>query len=126
MTKLDIGDRGVSYLRTAVPVIWGSIIATVLRLVSPHLPTDVGTALAGWLGSELALTLVTAIVIAAWYWVWRRLEPRIPDWLIRLALGSARPPVYALPGAEHIELTRDEQSLIRDLRLTKGRDEHTG
>lgn len=94
-----LSDRAVSYLRTIVPVLWGSIVATILRVVSPHLPGDVGQALADFLASELALSLVTAAVIAGWYWVWRRLERRIPDWLVRLVLGSARTPGYSLPAA---------------------------
>lgn len=98
-----LSDLAVSRLRTIVPILWGSLVATLLRLVSPHLPGDVGQALVDWLGSELALTAVTAAVIAAWYWVWRRLEPRIPDWLARLALGSARAPGYALTEAPVID-----------------------
>ena len=94
-----LSDRAVSYLRTIVPVLWGSIVATILRVISPHLPGDVGQALADFLASELALSLVTAAGIAGWYWVWRRLERRIPDWLVRLVLGSARTPGYALPAA---------------------------
>lgn len=94
-----LSDRAVSYLRTIVPVLWGSIVATILRVISPHLPGDVGQALADLLASELALSLVTAAGIAGWYWVWRRLERRIPDWLVRLVLGSARTPGYTLPGA---------------------------
>ena len=94
-----LSDRAVSYLRTIVPVLWGSLVATLLRVNSPHLPGDVGQALADFLASELALSLVTAAGIAGWYWVWRRLERRIPDWLVRLVLGSARTPGYSLPTA---------------------------
>ena len=94
-----LSDRAVSYLRTIVPVLSGSIVATILRVISPHLPGDVGQALADLLASELALSLVTAAGIAGWYWVWRRLERRIPDWLVRLVLGSARTPGYSLPAA---------------------------
>ena len=94
-----LSDRAVYYLRTIVPVLWGSIVATILRVISPHLPGDVGQALADFLESELALSLVTAAGIAGWYWVWRRLERRIPDWLVRLVLGSARTPGYTLPAA---------------------------
>ena len=97
--RTALSDRAVSYLRTIVPVLWGSIVATILRAISPHLPGDVGQALADFLASELALSLVTAAGIAGWYWVWRRLERRIPDWLVRLVLGSARTPGYSLPDA---------------------------
>ena len=97
--RTALSDRAVSYLRTIVPVLWGSLVATILRVISPHLPGDVGQALADLLASELALSVATASTIAAWYWIWRRLERRIPDWLVRLALGSARTPGYTLPAA---------------------------
>lgn len=118
-----LSDLAVSRLRTYVPVLWGSLAATLLRLVSPHLPGDVGQALADWLGSELALTAATAAAIAAWYWLWRRLEPRIPDWLTRLVLGSARAPGYALTEAPVVDgvhvvttLTEAERADLESLR----------
>jgi hypothetical protein len=93
-TTHPLSDRAVSWLRTTVPVLWGTIVAAILRNASPHLPGDLGTALADWLGSETTLALVTAAAIAAWYALWRWAEPRIPDWLTRLVLGSARAPIY--------------------------------
>ncbi|QIK82978.1 hypothetical protein [Sanguibacter sp. HDW7] len=102
-TDLDertvLSDRTVALLRTAVPGLWAALVTTLLRIISPHLPGDVGTALAALLRSELALTLVVALVLALWYWLWRRIEHLVPDWLVRLALGSARTPGYALPAA---------------------------
>lgn len=91
----DLSDRAVSYLRTVVPVAWGSLVALLLQLASAHLPADVVTALADWLGGPAAVALVTTVAIAAWYWAWRHLEPRVPDWLVRLVLGSAAQPTYA-------------------------------
>lgn len=125
-----LSDRAVSYLRTIVPTIWGALVVTVLRVLGPHLPGDVGTALADVLSSELVLTLVVTVAIAAWYWLWRRLERHVPDWLVRLVLGSARTPGYALtpasqtPDGAHIvtTLTRDEAAMINDIRAIEGRD----
>ena len=94
-TTSPISDRAVSWLRTVVPVLWGSVVAAILRAITPHLPGDLGTALADWLSSETTLALVTAAAIAAWYALWRWAEPRIPDWLTRLVLGSAQTPTYA-------------------------------
>lgn len=102
-TDLDertaLSDRAVSYLRTIIPGLWAALVTTILRVLSPHLPGDVGTALADLLRSELALTLVVVLVLALWYWLWRKVEPLVPDWLVRLVLGSARTPVYGLQAA---------------------------
>ncbi|KUM34917.1 hypothetical protein AR689_12540 [Arthrobacter sp. EpRS71] len=40
------------------------------------------------------LAIIAAVLIAAWYVFWRWLEPRIPDWLTRAFLGSAKTPEY--------------------------------
>lgn len=93
-TTSPISDRAVSWLRTVVPVLWGSAVAAILRATTPHLPGDLGAALADWLGAETTLALVTAAAIAAWYALWRWAEPRIPDWLTRVVLGSALAPTY--------------------------------
>lgn len=102
-TDLDertaLSDRAVALLRTAVPGLWAALVTTLLRITSPHLPGEVGTALADLLRSELAVTFVVVLVLALWYWLWRRVEPLVPDWLVRLVLGSARTPGYALPAA---------------------------
>ncbi|KZM36074.1 hypothetical protein [Oerskovia enterophila] len=84
-----ISDRAVSCLRTVVPVLWGSAVAWLLTVAV--LPTEVTDLLT----SDLALTAVTALGVGVWYIAWRWAEPHIPDWLTRLALGSARPPSYA-------------------------------
>jgi len=95
MTPSTLSDRAVSYLRTAVPVLWGSLVGLVLGWVAPHLPGDLGQLLADFLGGEAALTFVVALAIAGWYALWRRVEKRIPDWLTRIVLGSAAAPSYS-------------------------------
>lgn len=101
----DLSDRAVSLIRTRVPILWGSLIAALITWVSPHLPVDLVTWAGAWLGSETTVALVGAAAIYAWYWAWRRLEPRIPVWLIRLVLGSAQAPIY---GVNVVELTDAE------------------
>lgn len=93
-----ISDRVVSWLRTVVPVLWGTVVTAILRTTTPHLPGDLGAALASWLGSEPTLALVTATVIGAWYALWRWAEPRLPDWVTRVVLGSAQTPIYVHDG----------------------------
>lgn len=95
-----LSDRAVALLRTAVPTAWGALIGLLVQLLSPRLPVDVVQGLERFLSTEAAIAFVTGLAIVAWYWVWRRLEPHVPDWLARLALGSARTPAYALPSAD--------------------------
>lgn len=90
-----LSDRAVSYLRTAVPIAWGTLVTYLLGWLAPHLPGELGPLLVDALGGEAAVTLVVALAIAAWYAVWRVLEPRIPAWLARVVLGSSSTPVYA-------------------------------
>ena len=44
--------------------------------------------------ATIALPILAAVISAAWYAFWRWLEPRLPDWLTRAVLGSARTPTY--------------------------------
>ena len=77
-------------LRTVVPALWGAVIAWligVLPILSP-LEND----LRGL--TDVALPVITAVIIGAWYALWRWLEPRLPDWLTRAVLGSAKTPFY--------------------------------
>jgi hypothetical protein len=82
-----------SILRTVVPALWGSFIGwllTLLPLLEPHRAELLAY-------GELAVPLVTALLIGLWYAFWRWLEPKLPDWLTRILLGSAKVPVYVAP-----------------------------
>lgn len=85
----------VAYLRTAVPVWWGSLLA----LLAAQIPA-VGALLAfvdeqagsGW--RQIAEMVATAAVIFGYYWVARQVGRRWPaaeKWLV----GSSSRPVYA-------------------------------
>jgi hypothetical protein len=84
-----MSDQVASYLRTAVPVAWGWLL-TQLVLVLPSTPGYVVDALS----TPQAITAVTAAVTLLWYVAWRRVEPHVPDWLSRIAMGSAKMPTY--------------------------------
>jgi hypothetical protein len=79
-----------SILRTTVPALWGSFIAWLIGLLPILAPLE--TDLAGL--ADIALPVITAVIIGAWYARGRWLEPRLPDWLTRAVLGSAKTPVY--------------------------------
>jgi hypothetical protein len=79
-----------SILRTVVPALWGSFIAWLIGLLPILAPLEAD--LNGL--AEIALPIITAVIIGAWYAFWRWLEPRLPDWLTRAVLGSAKTPRY--------------------------------
>jgi hypothetical protein len=91
----SLGDYGASLLRTAVPAAWGTVVAALVAWLAPRVPGNVGDALTTLLQSEVVLGLLVTVAIAVWYALARWLEPRLPDWLTRLVLGSAAAPTYA-------------------------------
>jgi 4-amino-4-deoxy-L-arabinose transferase-like glycosyltransferase len=81
-----MSDRLTAWVRTVVPALWATLVAW---LVSLGLPPAVTGAAAG-----LVDVLVVPGALASVYALLRWLEPRTPDWLTRVLLGSARPPIY--------------------------------
>ncbi|MDI2019611.1 hypothetical protein [Paenarthrobacter nicotinovorans] len=79
-----------SILRTIVPALWGSFIGWLLALV-PILEPLRGELLSY---ADVLLPIISAVLIGAWYAFWRWLEPRLPDWLTRIVLGSSKAPEY--------------------------------
>jgi hypothetical protein len=77
-------------LRTIVPALWGSLIAWLIGVLPILAPMEAD--LKGL--ADILLPIITAVIIGAWYAFWRWLEPRLPDWLTRAVLGSAKTPVY--------------------------------
>lgn len=77
-------------LRTIVPALWGSLIAWLIGALPILAPLE-----SDLLGlANVLLPIITAVIIGAWYAFWRWLEPRLPDWLTRAVLGSAKTPNY--------------------------------
>ena len=95
-----MSDLVASWLRTVVPGLYAAVLGPVLAWAAAHVP---------WVldllellnidptSAEFTAGVVLA-VLAAWYALWRRLEPHIPDWLTRLVLGSAASPLYVRTG----------------------------
>ena len=79
-----------SILRTLVPALWGSLIAWLIGVLPILAPLEAD--LNGL--ADIILPVLTAVIIGAWYAFWRWLEPRLPDWLTRAVLGSAKTPTY--------------------------------
>jgi len=98
----SLSDRSVSYLRTLIPIVWGSVV-TWLASTAPSV-TDFLENLNINLTSETTVGIVTAAAIALWYVVWRAIEPKIPNWLTALVLGSSKQPAYiGTPGQPVVE-----------------------
>ena len=83
-----MSDRIRSIVRTFVPGLWSVLVLWLASLGVPQSWTD-------WLGSDQVVTQVVQIVAAGLVYAFVRwVEPRLPDWLTRLLLGSAKPPTY--------------------------------
>lgn len=99
-----MSDQITSYLRTYVPKTYGYLLGLLLAWLGSNAPWVLAVLdfLGVDLGSEVVVAfLVTAVVgvtEAAYYWLLRRLEPRLPDWLTRALLGSSASPLYVRTG----------------------------
>lgn len=85
-------------LRTVVPALWGSFIGwllTLLPVLEPHRAEFL-------LYGDLMVPILASVIIGGWFAFWRWLQPRLPDWLVRVTLGSAKLPVYVPPKTEAI------------------------
>lgn len=125
----NLSDLVVSRLRTLVPKLYGLGVGVLLVWAGANAPWVL--TLLDLLDLDLndpavvtAVSLfVVGVVEALWYEIWRRVEPRLPDRLTRLALGSAKVPTYSPTTADGVHaLSADEQQLIRDLRATSQRE----
>jgi hypothetical protein len=96
-----MSDRITSWLRTVVPGLWSALITAVLVWAGTHAPWLVRAldTLNIDLTSEIVVGFVVSAVLAGWYALWRWIEPRLPDWLTRILLGSAQQPVYPTTAA---------------------------
>lgn len=83
-----MSDYIASILRTIVPASWGALIAWVVTQVA--LPEVV----AEFVASAAVSGFITAVAIGGWYALWRKIEPRVPAWLVTVVLGYAKPPTY--------------------------------
>ncbi|HEU5475829.1 MAG TPA: hypothetical protein VFV67_34770 [Actinophytocola sp.] len=83
-----MSDYTRSIVRTVVPGVWAVVVLWLAKLGLPQPVSD-------WLASTPVAEKVTELAaLGAVYAVVRWIEPRMPDWLTRILLGSARPPVY--------------------------------
>lgn len=93
-----MSDLVISWLRGVVPGAWSALVTALLAWATASAPwlLQLLDALNIDLGSPAAVAFVMALVLAVWLAVWRRIEPHVPDWLSRIAMGSALTPAYQL------------------------------
>lgn len=86
-------DRLIALLRTVVPSLWAYLLAWLVARGA--ITTEAATGAAP-LGAQLVDFLIAPAVVGVYYLVarWLESQPWMPRWLVRLLLGSARPPTY--------------------------------
>lgn len=82
-----MSDKVISWLRTVLPGAWTALVTYLL--VHFALPEGVGVTL-----NVFWETVAYPTVLAVVYPLLRALEAKLPDWLTRLLLGSAKSPTY--------------------------------
>lgn len=82
----SVRDWGLSWVRTAVPLVWGFALT--------FLATRVPSLYALLVDNGAAYAVVEGAVTLAWYGMFRWLERRLPPWLTRFVLGANTSPVY--------------------------------
>ena len=82
-------DRLRSFIRTVMPGAWSALIVFLVKQFG--LPAAAGE----WLSSSAVVEAVTNVAaLAVVYAFVRWVEPRLPDSVTRILLGSATPPTY--------------------------------
>lgn len=84
-----MSDKLRSWVRTVMPGAWAALVVFLVKELG--LPASASV----WLSSAPVVDAVTNVAaLAAVYAFVRWIEPRLPDWLTRALLGSAKPPSY--------------------------------
>jgi hypothetical protein len=87
----------VSLLRTVVSSAWVLFIGWLIVTVPAFQPLEAQLLEV----PELVLPIIVSVAAAAWYALWRWVEPKLPAWLTRALLGSSKAPVYpAITGSQ--------------------------
>lgn len=87
----------ISLLRTVVSSVWVLFIGWLIVAVPAFQPLEAQLLAV----PELVLPIIVSVAAAAWYALWRWVEPKLPNWLTAALLGSSKAPVYpAITGSQ--------------------------
>jgi hypothetical protein len=87
--KKELSDGVIARLRTVVPILWASLVAWIITVVA------VPDAVVDYLSHPITVAFVVAGATALWHRAWQWVSPRVPDWAVRVFMGSAKMPTYA-------------------------------
>lgn len=81
----DLRQWGLGWIRTAVPVAWGFVLA----FLATRFP-----AIHGLLDNAHVYAVIEGAITLVWYGLFRAIEHRLPAWLTRFVLGANTAPIY--------------------------------
>ncbi|MEU4386763.1 hypothetical protein [Promicromonospora sp. NPDC023805] len=99
-----MSDRLTAWVRTVTPKIWAAVVTALLAWFAVHAPWVLellellGVDLTSSASVGFVVLLVDLVVLAVWQWLWTRLQPHLPDVVVRLVLGAAARPMYTRAG----------------------------
>lgn len=87
--ETPLGSKGVSFIRTYVPLAWGALVGYLVTLVPALAPVlnDPGV-------GDGVTTLIIGVCVVLWYALARMIEPHLPPVLTRLIIGANTQPTY--------------------------------
>ena len=117
-----MSDLAISWLRGVVPGAWSALVTALIAWAASSAPwlLQLLDVLNVDLNAPATGAFVMALVLAAWLALWRRIEPYVPDWLSRIAMGSARTPTYLRGLPEVLYATGDRVLLFDGAEVTIG------
>jgi hypothetical protein len=84
---MSFSDYATSVIRTVVPALWGTALAWLVSvgLLDQAAADGPGAAVGGFL---------VTICVAGFYMLARAIEPKLPQWIAALLMGSPAAPKY--------------------------------
>lgn len=117
-----MSDRLTAWVRTVTPKVWAALVTAALAWFAAHAPWALellellGVDLTSPVTVGFVILLVDGAVLAVWHWVWTRLQPHLPDVVVRLVLGAAALPMYTRAGEVAVVAPQGSTITVGDVR----------